>query len=101
MKKDFFSDIALKFKLTVRLMKDPRVSIWVKLIPAFCLFYLVVPMDILIGPIDDAIVIYIGMDLFVELCPKEVVQEHLAQLKINTAPNESEGEEIIDAEFKE
>jgi uncharacterized membrane protein YkvA (DUF1232 family) len=99
MNKNFFSEIALKFKLTVRLVKDPRISIWLKLIPAFCLFYLIVPVDILVGPIDDAIVIYLGMDLFIDFCPKDVVEEHLSQLHINTAP--SDDEEIIEAEFKE
>lgn len=99
MNKDFFSEIALKFKLTVRLMKDPRVSLWLKLIPAFCMFYLIVPVDILIGPIDDAIVIYLGMDLFIDFCPKDVVNEHLSALNINTTP--SQDEEVIDAEFKE
>lgn len=99
MNKAFFSEIALKFKLTVRLIKDPRISLWLKLIPAFCLIYLIVPVDILIGPIDDAIVIYLGMDFFIDFCPKDIVEEHLAELQVNAAP--SEAEEIIDAEFKD
>lgn len=99
MNKNFFSELALKFKLTARLIQDPRISLWLKLIPAFCLFYLILPIDMLIGPIDDAIVIYLGMDFFIEFCPKDVVEEHLSELRINTAPNDSE--EIIEAEFKE
>lgn len=80
-------------------MKDARVSLWLKLIPAFCLFYLIVPVDILVGPIDDAIIIYVGMDLFIDFCPRDVVEEHLQELRTSQAP--SEKEEIIDAEFKE
>lgn len=95
----FFSEIVLKLKLTFRLFKDKRVNPWLKLIPAFCLLYLIVPMDILIGPIDDAIVIYIGMDLFVDLCPKDVVEEHLQELNMTGAADQSE--EVIDVEFRE
>ena len=95
----FISEIVLKFKLTVRLIKDKRVSVWLKLIPAFCLFYLISPIDVLVGPIDDAIMIYLGMDLFIEFCPKDVVEEHKLDLQVNTDP--APQEEVIDAEFKE
>ena len=42
--------------------------------------YLVLP-DIVPGPIDDAAVIWLATYLFVELCPPDVVQEHLDALK--------------------
>ena len=95
----FFSDIIQKFKLTFRLVKDPRVKTWLKLIPLSCLLYLIVPIDLLIGPIDDAIIIYLGMDLFIDLCPKEVVDEHLNELNLGGASNPDD--EVIDVEFTE
>lgn len=95
----FFSDIIQKFKLTFRLVKDPRVKTWLKLIPLSCLLYLIVPIDLLIGPIDDAIIIYLGMDLFIDLCPKEIVEEHLNEL--NLAGASSPDDEVIDVEFTE
>lgn len=99
MDKNFFSEIVRKFKLTLRLVKDQRVSPWLKLIPVFCLIYLIVPIDLLIGPIDDAVVIYFGMDLFIDLCPAEIVREHMRDLGVDKGTDQ--GEDVIDAEFKE
>ena len=50
-----------------------------KLLPIGSLVYLVIP-DIVPGPIDDAALIWLAMYLFVELCPPDVVQEHLDEL---------------------
>jgi hypothetical protein len=33
------------------------------------------------GPIDDAAMLGLGCYLFIELCPKDVVEEHIQQLK--------------------
>jgi hypothetical protein len=51
-----------------------------KLLPIGSLVYLVMP-DIAPGPIDDAAVIWLATYLFVELCPPDIVQEHLDALK--------------------
>ncbi len=104
MNNKFFSDIVVKVKLTMRLLKDSRVPFWLKLLPAFCLLYLIVPTDILIGPIDDAVVLYLGMDFFIDFCPREVVAEHLRELQEKPAtPAETKpaDEDVIDAEFKD
>jgi uncharacterized membrane protein YkvA (DUF1232 family) len=97
----YISEIVLKFKLTLRLVRDSRVSFWLKLIPIFCLIYFVSPVDALVGPIDDAVMIYLGMDLFIHFCPDDVVEEHRLDLQTEAAPVQQEDEEIIDAEFKE
>jgi uncharacterized membrane protein YkvA (DUF1232 family) len=76
----FIQDLTLRFKLILRLLGDSRVSPLLKLLPIGSLVYLVVPLDVLIGPIDDAAVIWLATYLFVELCPPEVVQEHLDAL---------------------
>ena len=70
-----FQGLANRIKLILRLMGDPRVSFYLKLIPAASLVYLVFP-DIAPGPIDDAAIIWLSTYLFVELCPPNVVQEH-------------------------
>ena len=97
----YISEIVLKFKLTLRLVKDSRVSFWLKLIPIFSLFYFISPVDVLVGPIDDAVMIYLGMDLFIHFCPDDIVEEHQLALQMDAAPVRQEDEEIIDAEFKE
>ena len=100
----FFDDVALRIKLIVRLMGDQRISLWIKLLPMFSLVYFLFP-DVAPGPIDDAAIIGLGFYLFVELCPPDIVQEHMDELTrvIDSAwedPEEIEGE-IIDADFTE
>ena len=97
-----FHDLAVRIKLIMRLMADARVNPWLKILPVGSLLYLIVP-DLAPGPLDDAAIIWLGAYLFVELCPPEVVQEHLKSLThvVNSdwrdpLPNESE---IIDAEY--
>ena len=62
-------------KLIIRLMRDSRVNILLKLLPIGSLLYFLIP-DIAIGPLDDAFVLWLGTTLFIELCPDDVVQEH-------------------------
>ena len=112
--KGFIQDIILRAKLILRLMGDRRVNILLKLLPVGALVYLVSPIDILpgavlpiIGALDDAAVLWIGANLFVSLCPDEVVQEHMNALKKvvsatwRDAPDEKEQGEIVDAEAHE
>lgn len=67
-------------KLILRLLRDGRVSLWLKLIPLAALIYVVSPLDAPIPVIDDAAVAMIGMYAFVELCPPDVVAEHRAAI---------------------
>lgn len=66
-----------------RLVSDPRVSLRSKLVPLGVLGYLILPVDLLpdvflvLGQIDDLVVILLGLRLFIRLCPPEVVQEHV------------------------
>jgi uncharacterized membrane protein YkvA (DUF1232 family) len=69
----------MRLKLILRLLADNRVNPMLKLLPIGSIVYLVVP-DLVPGPIDDAAVIWLATYLFVELCPPEVVQEHLEAL---------------------
>ena len=100
-----FNEISNHFKLVFRLIRDPRVNPFLKLIPVATLFYLVIP-DLIIGPIDDAAIIGFGLFIFVELCPKDVVEEHRAALA-GTIPGEwqdpqvIDDDDIVDAEFTE
>ena len=104
----FFHDLTLRIKLILRLLGDRRVNPFLKLLPIGSLIYLLVP-DIAPGPIDDAAVIWLATYLFVELCPPEVVQEHLETLNATrkvmdsyqeTAQPNQQGE-VIDGEIVE
>ena len=95
------------FKLIARLMVDRRVNPFLKVLPVGTLIYLAVP-DLIPFVIDDALVIWLGTYLFIELCPPEVVAEHRTALESgeteNAKPTSSEEEavgEVIDAEYWE
>jgi uncharacterized membrane protein YkvA (DUF1232 family) len=89
-----------RLKLIGRLMADPRVNIFLKLLPIASLGYLFLPADLIpivpfISALDDAAILWIGSTLFVELCPDDVVQEHMQALGGNV---NDESEEIVDAD---
>ncbi len=77
---NFLRNLITKVRLTVLLMLDKRVAIYLKLIPLAAVVYLIVP-DLVIGPIDDAVVLMGAIQLFITLCPKEVVEEYSKHLK--------------------
>jgi uncharacterized membrane protein YkvA (DUF1232 family) len=80
------AEIARQSRLILRLLGDGRVPIWPKLIIPATLVYIVSPVDLLadpilgLGQIDDVAVLLIGLKLFVELCPTDIVREHLDDL---------------------
>ena len=92
-------NVVLQTKLILRLLGDSRVSFWTKLIPFGTLIYLVSPVDIIMGipglaALDDAAIVWFGSNLFIELCPKDVVQEHMGELQSNL----DDADDVIDAE---
>jgi len=94
-------DFVLRLKLIGRLMADRRVSFFLKLLPLASLAYLVSPVDLapnvvlpVIGVLDDAAVLWIGTNLFVELCSPLIVKEHMDELQSNL----DEADDVIDAE---
>lgn len=99
----FFKDLSLRVKLILRLIGDARVSPLLKLIPIGTAIYLFFP-DLAPGPIDDAAIIWLGTSLFVELCPPEVVAEHMEALRLSSSA-ESQGsppeEEILEGKFRD
>jgi uncharacterized membrane protein YkvA (DUF1232 family) len=95
-------DFVLRLKLITRLMVDRRVSFFLKLLPLASVAYLFWPIDLIpgivfpvIGVLDDAAILWIGMSLFVELCPPNVVEEYTQELSSNLDNNEGD---VVDAE---
>jgi uncharacterized membrane protein YkvA (DUF1232 family) len=110
----FIQNLTMRVKLILRLMVDKRVNFLLKLLPIGALIYLVSPIDLIpgalipfIGALDDAAVIWLGATLFVDLCPEEVVQEHMAALQkvinssVRSAPDQNDADEVIDVEAHE
>jgi uncharacterized membrane protein YkvA (DUF1232 family) len=79
--------LAKQARLIWRLLKDERVSEWVKLIPLAGLIYFLSPIDLIpdlmlpgLGELDDVAVILLSLKAFVNLCPPAIVGEHLEDL---------------------
>ena len=99
-----FNELTLRIKLILRLMGDARVSPLLKLMPVGSLLYFLIP-DLVLGPFDDVAVIWLGSYLFIELCPPEVVQEHVQSLTQTITGEWHEPanpqDEVIEGEFRE
>lgn len=103
-KGNFIDEFVLRVKLILRLLKDRRISPFLKLLPFSTVLYFVFFPDLLPGPIDDLTFVLLGSVLFIELSPQEIVDEHLSALR-KVLPGEwkdaENKEDIIDAGFKE
>ncbi|MBI2986125.1 MAG: DUF1232 domain-containing protein [Deltaproteobacteria bacterium] len=70
-------------KLFWRLLQDRRVPLGPKLLLVLVLAYIIAPADLLpdlflgLGQVDDLVVLFLGLQAFVRLCPKEIVREHV------------------------
>ena len=107
---NFLKGFTNQLKLIGRLMVDKRVSPLLKLLPIGAIIYLIVPTDLMpLLPFDDAAVLWLGGYLFIEMCPRAVVQEHLNAIEGESSlpptgnstadPGPDPAADVIDAEF--
>jgi len=97
-----FKNFSDRLRLIMRLMGDPRVNPLVKILPIGAMLYLFVP-DLAPGPLDDAIILWLGSTVFIELCPPEVVHEHEEAIRTVIAGEwkDVEPDDVIDAEARD
>jgi uncharacterized membrane protein YkvA (DUF1232 family) len=68
-------------RLTLRLIRDPRVPLYAKAVLGLTLVYVLSPLDFvpdwipILGQLDDAAILTAGIALFLRLCPPELVEE--------------------------
>jgi uncharacterized membrane protein YkvA (DUF1232 family) len=93
-----------QLKLLGKLMGDSRVSPFVKVLPIAALAYLISPVDLapgvvfpVIGALDDAAIMWIGTTLFVQLCPDNIVKEHMEELDMI----DGDTDDVVDAESRD
>ncbi|HJP17458.1 MAG TPA: DUF1232 domain-containing protein [Nitrospinota bacterium] len=82
-----FRTLPFWIKLVWRLFKDRRVPFRIKLIPLAALVYLISPLDFIpdllvpvFGFADDLAILFFSFSIFVRLCPRDVVSEHIAKI---------------------
>ena len=83
----FWQESWLQARLVWRLLRDPVVPFYLKLIPAAAVLYLFMPLDLLpdallgLGQIDDLGLLLIGAKVFIEMVPDYLVEEHRLELE--------------------
>ncbi len=79
-RRSLIEEIVLEGKLFFRLLLDWRVNLLLKLIPVAGLLFVISPFDFP-SVLDDLLVLIFSLILFVELCPRQVVEEHRKALR--------------------
>jgi uncharacterized membrane protein YkvA (DUF1232 family) len=102
----FLGNLVNQARLVWRLLRDRRVSGWVKLIPVAGLAYLLSPIDLLpdflipgLGELDDLTIILVSLKMFVDLAPADIVREHLNNLTKRAAKRRPPSEPYIDVPY--
>ena len=94
-------------RLSVRLLREPRVPPLFKALPVAAALYVLFPLDFvpdvipILGQLDDLGILVIGLESFVKRCPVEAVDFHRAAIAQGRkySPMPLAGE-VIDAEFR-
>lgn len=95
----FIQEMMVQIRLIIRLLADRRVSPFLKVLPVGSLLYLIFPFDIP-GPLDDIAIVWLGFYIFLEMCPQDVVEEHLNRLlKAPAQKAVVHQDEVVDAEY--
>ena len=80
------AELVRNARLVWRLLRDNRVSLWAKAVIPATIVYLLSPIDLVpdailgLGQLDDLAVILLGVKFFLDLCPPDIVKEHLAEI---------------------
>ena len=83
----FFREVWQQARLVLRLILDPEVPIYLKVLPFAALVYLLLPFDFLpdvvpgLGQLDDLTIILVGAKVFIELAPQDIVARYLNQIR--------------------
>ncbi len=93
------SQILRDLALTWRLLGDPQVSGFLKLLlPVMALVYWLSPLDLLPGmPFDDLAVILLATRLFVQMAPPDAVERAMGGRRAGSHPDDGP---VIDGEWR-
>lgn len=79
----FWRDLWQQARLAWRLLRDPAVPFYLKLLPVVAAGYVIFPFDFVpdlwpvLGQLDDVTALLVGLKVFVEMSPQDVVARHL------------------------
>ena len=93
-------------RLVWRLLNDARVSGFPKLIIPAAMLYVLSPVDLVpdmilgLGQLDDLGIVALAIALFIEVCPRAIVEEHRRALTAENAPPDS-NENVIEGSARQ
>ena len=100
----WWQEMVRQARLSWRLFRDSRVPLLTRLIPPATIAYVLSPVDLVpdvllgLGQLDDIAILFLGTKLFIDLCPTDIVREHLRAL--GASIEEWRTEEIVEGEFQ-
>ncbi len=83
----FFRELWQQVRLVYKLLLDPEVPIYLKVLPFAALVYLILPFDFLpdvipgLGQLDDITILIVGAKMFIDMAPQQVVARHLQGMR--------------------
>jgi uncharacterized membrane protein YkvA (DUF1232 family) len=83
----FFGELWQQVRLVYKLLLDPEVPIYLKVLPFAALVYLVFPFDFLpdfipgLGQLDDITILIVGAKMFIDMAPNQVVERHIQGMR--------------------
>ena len=100
----FWVDLFNSFRLTWRLLRDRQVPFAAKLVPLGLVAYILFPIDFIpdiwfgVGQLDDLALLLLGVQVFIAVVPKAIVQRHRDAMDgVGPKPGSSQAsKEIID-----
>jgi uncharacterized membrane protein YkvA (DUF1232 family) len=102
-----FRTLVADVHLALRLLREPTVPVYLKVLPFAALAYVLSPLDFLpdvipiIGQLDDLAIVIMGLKMFLRLAPSEALAFHREQIAQRQpfSPMPPTGD-VIDAEFR-
>ena len=94
------------FRLVLKLLKDRRVPLRLKMLFPAALAYIIMPFDLVpdfligLGQFDDLIAVVLALALFLGLAPRDVGMEHLGRGPADDAGPRPDRGKVIDGEYK-
>ena len=94
----FWREMWRQARLVWHLLRSPEVPLYLKVLPALAVVYILVPTDLIpdvfpvVGQLDDLTALLVGAKVFIELAPQDVVTRYVQAMRQGSKPDKKEGE---------
>jgi uncharacterized membrane protein YkvA (DUF1232 family) len=92
----FWREMWHQIRLAWYLLRSPEVPIYLKVLPALAIVYVLIPTDLIpdvfpvIGQLDDLTALIVGAKVFIELAPQDVVNRRVRFMRSEAPASEDE-----------